>query len=106
MDPFTFAIVKHHGQLRRSSELPYIVHPLEVHNILKDCGYSKSICIAGLFHDVLEDTKTEPEEIEKEFGKDILEIVKLVSENYAGKFDFKKESDKNRYYDACACASD
>ena len=52
IDPFTFAIVKHHGQLRKGSDLPYVVHPIEVHNILKECGFAKDILLAGLFHDI------------------------------------------------------
>ena len=53
---------KHEGQLRKQGT-PYFMHPLEVSNILKTKGFDENYQIAGLFHDLLEDTDTTYEEI-------------------------------------------
>lgn len=76
-----FASVKHQNQKRKGTEIPYIVHPMEVMQILTENRCSENVIIAGILHDTLEDTDTRPEEIEKEFGKDILAIVQSESED-------------------------
>ncbi len=69
------------GQKRKGSPLPYIVHPLEVWQILRNENCSVSVQAAGLLHDTLEDTDTSAEEIELNFGKEILALVQLESED-------------------------
>ena len=69
---------KHKGQKRKQGT-PYYIHPLEVSNILKEKGFSTEYQIVGLFHDLLEDTNTTYEEIEKLTSKQIAEIVKLLT---------------------------
>lgn len=69
---------KHAHQLRKSGE-PYIVHPVGVAEILMDLPAKPDVVAAGLLHDVLEDTDTNFEDIEKEFGFDIAKIVNAVS---------------------------
>lgn len=69
------------GQLRKGSCLPYIIHPMEVWQILRNNNCSLAVQIAGLLHDTLEDTDTTPEEIESKFGSEILELVKSESED-------------------------
>ena len=54
---------------------------MEVMQILTENNCSKNVIIAGILHDTLEDTDTKPQEIEAEFGKDILELVKTESED-------------------------
>ena len=71
---------KHAGQIRRDGS-PYIFHPLRVSKVIADAGYNINYQIAGLFHDLLEDTDTTLDEIEI-YGADVLETVKLVSKNY------------------------
>ncbi|MCX7721180.1 MAG: bifunctional (p)ppGpp synthetase/guanosine-3',5'-bis(diphosphate) 3'-pyrophosphohydrolase [Dictyoglomus thermophilum] len=75
---FIFAENAHKGQMRKSGE-PYITHPVEVAKILMDLGMEETVIIAGLLHDVLEDTKVPKEEIEKEFGKDVLSLVEAIT---------------------------
>jgi GTP pyrophosphokinase len=75
---YIFSAVEHKGQVRASGE-PYLVHPLEVANILADMRMDP-ICVAvGLLHDVLEDTLTTPERIQEYFGGDVLHIVEGVT---------------------------
>ncbi len=69
------------GQKRKGSGLPYIVHPMEVWQILRNNDCSASAQIAGLLHDTLEDTDTTPDEIKAIFGEQILSIVLTESED-------------------------
>ncbi len=75
---YLFAKEAHEGQTRRSGE-PYIIHPFEVARILAETKLDPSTIIAGFLHDVLEDTEVMPEEIKKEFGQDVLNIVEGVT---------------------------
>lgn len=80
------------GQKRKGSSLPYIVHPLEVWLILRNNNCSLNAQIAGLLHDTLEDTGTTPQEIEKEFGKDILDLVLNESEDKSKTWEERKQA--------------
>jgi len=68
----------HEGQLRKSGE-PYICHPLCVAIILAELELDKETIIAGILHDVIEDTACSPEEIRKEFGEEVLLLVDGVT---------------------------
>lgn len=71
---YLFSARQHRGQTRQSGE-PYLVHPLEVANILADLKLDP-ICVAtGLLHDIVEDTETSAEEIEEYFGPEIAHLV-------------------------------
>ncbi|MFY9572465.1 MAG: bifunctional (p)ppGpp synthetase/guanosine-3',5'-bis(diphosphate) 3'-pyrophosphohydrolase [Blastocatellia bacterium] len=71
---YLFSARQHRGQTRQSGE-PYLVHPLEVANILVDLNLDP-ICVAtGLLHDIVEDTETSAEEIEEYFGPEIAHLV-------------------------------
>jgi GTP pyrophosphokinase len=75
---YIFSAVEHKGQVRASGE-PYLVHPLEVANILAEMRMDP-ICVGvGLLHDVLEDTLTTPDRIQEYFGADVLHIVEGVT---------------------------
>jgi TPR repeat protein len=69
------AMLWHDGQLRKGTNLPYIVHPLEVMNILLQMGADKKLMIAGVLHDTVEDTEATLEDIEEIFGKDVADLV-------------------------------
>lgn len=75
---YKFAAHAHRDQKRQSGE-PYIIHPIHVAtNLAKLKVDSKAIC-AGFLHDVLEDTEATPEDINREFGNDVLHLVEGVS---------------------------
>jgi hypothetical protein len=76
-----FATLKHQNQKRKGTEIPYIVHPMEVMQLLTAEDLPEEIIIAGILHDTLEDTDTKPEEIEQKFGKAVLDIVLTESED-------------------------
>ena len=76
-----FATNAHKGQLRKGTDLPYIIHPMEVMQILCEMEADEVLKIAGVLHDTLEDTDTTEEEIEKLFGEKVLRLVKSNSEN-------------------------
>ena len=68
----------HEGQVRLSGE-PYLSHPLEVAGILSDMKLDITSVVAGLLHDVIEDTHASPEEVEELFGPEVLHIVSGVT---------------------------
>ena len=68
----------HRGQLRRSGE-PYMVHPLEVANVLADWGLDGTSVAVGLLHDVVEDTLTTLADLEDLFGADVAHLVDGVT---------------------------
>src|SRR6478736_2397873 len=75
---YVFSALAHKGQIRHSGE-PYLVHPLEVSDILADMKLD-TVCIsAGLLHDVVEDTLTTPDKIRQLFGEDVAHIVEGVT---------------------------
>lgn len=76
-----FAAVKHRGQVRKGTDIPYIVHPMEVMYILTQNDCDETTVIAGLLHDTIEDAGATPEEIEAAFGKDVAQIVAAESED-------------------------
>jgi GTP pyrophosphokinase len=59
---YVFSALEHKGQVRHSGE-PYLVHPLEVADLLADLKLDVVAVAAGLLHDVVEDTLTTPERI-------------------------------------------
>ena len=77
-----YATRAHTGEKRKSEkEVDMIFHPFTVGMILQRAGASTECVIAGLLHDVVEDTKYSLEDIEKEFGSNIAKIVDEVSED-------------------------
>ncbi len=69
---------KHSGQKRKQGT-PYYLHPVQVSNMLKEKNFSKDYQLVGLFHDLLEDTDTKYEDIEKLTNREIAEAVKLLT---------------------------
>lgn len=70
----------HRDQLRKGTDLPYITHPVHVSIILIRHGFSEDLAIAGLLHDVVEDTDTSLAPIGAEFGDDLARLVEAVTE--------------------------
>lgn len=75
---YIFAARAHQGQVRRSGE-PYLSHPLEVANMLADMNLDATTLVAGLLHDVLEDTEVTALDIQKDFGKEIAHLIEGVT---------------------------
>ena len=75
---FDIAYHAHEGQFRKSGEA-YIIHPLWVGIILADLELDKETIVAGILHDVVEDTVMTEEEITKEFGAEVALLVDGVT---------------------------
>jgi len=75
---YVFAARAHKGQVRRSGE-PYLSHPLEVAGMLADMNLDRTTLVAGLLHDVLEDTDVTAAEIREAFGKEVIALVEGVT---------------------------
>lgn len=84
---YAFSKKAHESQTRYSGE-PYFIHPAAVAKILAEYGMDTTTIVAGLLHDAVEDACVSREEVEKEFGKEILFIVdgvtKLGTHKYRG----------------------
>lgn len=78
MKAYNLANEKHKEQKRSSGE-PYIIHPLNVAYILADIGLDESTISAALLHDVVEDTDITDEDLRKEFGDEIADMVAGVT---------------------------
>jgi (p)ppGpp synthase/HD superfamily hydrolase len=70
----------HEGQYRKNTDIPYITHPVTVGLMLLKKGYSEEVVAAGILHDTVEDTPLTLDEIKREFGPKIAEIVEGSSE--------------------------
>ena len=75
---YVFAAIRHQGQVRRSGEA-YFVHPLTVAWILAQMELDEVAIAAGLLHDILEDTETTEEELEREFGPEVGRLVAALT---------------------------
>jgi GTP diphosphokinase / guanosine-3',5'-bis(diphosphate) 3'-diphosphatase len=73
-----FTVKNHEGQMRASGE-PYVIHPLEVAEVLAEMKMDASSIAAGLLHDSVEDTPATSEEIATEFGEQVAHIVEGVT---------------------------
>jgi (p)ppGpp synthase/HD superfamily hydrolase len=70
----------HLGQTRKQTAIPYIAHPFQVALILDRHGFAEDVVLAGLLHDVLEDTDTPASAIQWPFGDEVLRLVQAVTE--------------------------
>ena len=75
-----FAAVAHHGQFRKGTHVPYIVHPIGVMKILIDSDAPQESVVAGILHDTIEDSAVTNHDIVKNFGQEIAGLVKWASE--------------------------
>lgn len=88
---YNYANDAHEGQLRNSGE-KYIVHPVNVALILAELNMDTSTIIAGLLHDVIEDTNISYEKIEEEFGKEVAALVDGVTKLKKLQYKTKQEN--------------
>jgi len=96
-----FATLKHEGQSRKGTKLPYIVHPVAVMHLIskykRDSKHWEELQCAALLHDTLEDTECSYSEIEREFGPLVASIVmELTSDEVKIKEIGKNEYLKNK----------
>ena len=75
---YVFSAYEHKGQVRRSGE-PYLVHPLEVADVLADLRLDVVAIAAGLLHDIVEDTPTTIERVRELFGEQVAHVVEGVT---------------------------
>ncbi|MBQ8014834.1 MAG: HD domain-containing protein, partial [Clostridia bacterium] len=75
---YKIAADAHEGQKRLSGE-PYIMHPLSVALILASLGMDEASIVAAILHDTVEDTTLTNEEVKKEFGETIADLVDGVT---------------------------
>src|SRR5215216_2204630 len=71
---YLFSAREHRGQIRKSGE-PYLIHPLEVANIIAELKLDPICVVTGLLHDIVEDTDTPLSEIESMFGMEVAHLV-------------------------------
>ena len=88
---YEFSAKVHEGQRRRSGE-PYLQHPIAVAGVLTSLKTDVTAIVAALLHDTLEDTVATPEELESEFGEDVVHLVDGVTK--IGKITFKSHEEK------------
>jgi (p)ppGpp synthase/HD superfamily hydrolase len=74
------AACAHRSQLRKGSDVPYIAHPAAVALLLQRCGFPDHVVIAGILHDVVEDTHVSLAEVEAQFGPAVAALVAAVTE--------------------------
>ena len=84
LNALSFAIKAHHGQFRKYSDYPYVVHPVEVREILKTVECTEEMRIAALLHDVIEDTPHTYKDVESEFGTEVADLVQGLTEASLG----------------------
>lgn len=87
---FEIANRLHNGQMRKSGE-PYIIHPIAVSKILASFGMDNETVVAGLLHDVVEDTEYTREELVEDFNEEIALLVDGVTKLGNIKYDSKEE---------------
>jgi guanosine-3',5'-bis(diphosphate) 3'-pyrophosphohydrolase len=87
---YVFSAFEHKGQVRHSGE-PYLVHPLEVADLLADMKLDVVAIAAGLLHDIVEDTQTPIERIKELFGADVAHVVEGVTKLGAIPFSSSEE---------------
>jgi len=75
---YEFALNAHKDQKRDSGD-PYLTHPVAVANILTELKLDSATIATGLLHDTLEDTNTTYNTVEKEFGKEVADLVEGVT---------------------------
>ncbi|HEX4825197.1 MAG TPA: bifunctional (p)ppGpp synthetase/guanosine-3',5'-bis(diphosphate) 3'-pyrophosphohydrolase [Candidatus Polarisedimenticolaceae bacterium] len=89
---YIFSAREHRNQVRRSGE-PYLIHPIEVAYVLADLELDTASVVAGLLHDVVEDTLTTIETVRDYFGEDVAHIVAGVTKISKLQFASKEQAE-------------
>lgn len=87
----SFATKAHEGQLRKSSGMAYISHPMRVAKILANAGFSATVIAAGFTHDTVEDTSITIEDIQREFGDAVAKLVAFNTEDKDKSWEERKQ---------------
>jgi GTP pyrophosphokinase len=87
---YVFSAYEHKGQVRRSGE-PYMVHPLQVADLLADMRLDVVAIAAGLLHDIVEDTPNTIEKIRELFGEQVAHVVEGVTKLSSLQFSSSEE---------------
>ena len=75
-----FTIVIYKGRFREGTEIPYVVHPLDVFSILLKAGASEDVVIAGLLQDIVEVSEFTIQQIKNRFGENVGDLVEGASD--------------------------
>jgi len=86
-----FASKAHEGQVRKVSQVPFILHPLAVGCLLADAGESEEVIAAGILHDTVEDTQVSLKQIEDHFGEKVASLVAACSEDKSKSWEERKQ---------------
>lgn len=91
-----FAVESHSGQTRKKTEIPFITHPIEVGNTIremtqKDGKVDIEAVAAGFLHDVVEDTDVSIEEINEKFGDVVAQLVSCQTEDKSKTWQERKD---------------
>ena len=93
---YYFAEQAHESQRRRSGE-PYVTHPLAVADILADMFMDHESLMAAMLHDVIEDTAVTKDDLNKQFGHQVAELVDGVSKLTQIEFSSKAEAQAENF---------
>lgn len=96
MKAYNYA-VEHHGDQKRRSGEPYIIHPINVAYILAGVGLDEATICAALLHDVVEDTDVTDEELRKNFGNEVADMVAGVTKLSSMMFESVEEQQVEDY---------
>ena len=88
---YDYSLQHHQGQTRASGE-PFLIHPLEVAQVLAEMMLDATAIAAGLLHDAVEDTEATREDIKKEFGEVVARLVEGVTK--IDKIDFASKEER------------
>lgn len=80
-DAIRFAVEKHAAQTRKMNDTPYILHPMEVAEIIGTMTNDEEIMAAGMLHDTIEDSGASADEIREKFGDRVAALVLAETEN-------------------------
>ncbi len=93
---YIFSAVAHKGQRRASGE-PYLQHPLAVAYILAEMHMDEKTIVAGLLHDVIEDTMITIDELSELFDKEIVDLISAITKISLRSFKSKEDQQADYY---------
>ena len=100
-----FAVHAHHNTERRGKGFPYIVHPMEAVEIVASITPDQELLAAAALHDTIEDTDVTVEDIRREFGDRIADLVHAESDQMNGEL-FNGENEEETWHERKQAAID